>query len=713
MSNLTDGSNADALHTHALVGNATDAGMLDGIDSSQFLRSDTNDTYTNGTLTIGAGTVLDVDGQIRLDGALFMKYGGPDAQQSVFFHDGGDPAGEAFSWSEALDRFTLSNTLRIENGAHLQQTGAEMYINAAGPEASQLINFFNSGEPTGALIQWDDPNSRFYTSHGLYVNGVLRTQGGAVIGGSQVTVGSNGPDQDQLVAFYEDGGPQGEFLQWDDSDDLFHFSDDVRIGGTASVTGNSLSLGALGAETTQSLYFFNAGSGTGESIAWDDAQDRFEVSDELVVATTIRTGSVTAAPVGYSTIGSGTPLSADITATTDLFVAADLEVGSQLYFGATDYLAKYGSGRSIVSSGGLVATGHIAALGTRLFLDWDDSGNAWLEYESPSTQFFMSKGLDISGTMSADTKNFVQNHPTDKDLSIVYTSLEGPEASVFTRGSARLENGIARIKLDETFAWVAHPDLGLTTTLTPKGEWSSLYVESLTPEELVVRGTRDTAADAAFDYLVLGLRVGYEESPVIRPKRREALMPEGRGAARDHRLSPRPGAAHTSRAVPADVARGDRARGRGLFEGRGTAPCDRRQRPRHRDGSRRDGSSHGRFRGGAKRRRAGGFAEVRRRRRRSRGDDRRTASELRGFRGQPVRQLFRPNSGGLDSILPAAGEVKPGDVLTVDPAGGGVRRAENAQDAAVIGDRHRRRRHGRRREVDRLVHGRRHRHLQR
>src|SRR5262249_38794342 len=159
----------------------------------------------------------------------------------------------------------------------------------------------------GASIQWDDPNNRFYTSHGLYVNGVLRTQGGAVIGGNQVTVGSNGPDQDQLIAFYEDGSPRGEYLQWDDSDDLFHFSDDVRIGRNAIVPGNSLSLGALGAETTQSLYFFNNGSPTGESIAWDDAQDRFEVSDDLVVATTIRTGSLTAAPVGYSTIGGGTP----------------------------------------------------------------------------------------------------------------------------------------------------------------------------------------------------------------------------------------------------------------------------------------------------------------------------------------------------------------------------------------------------------------------
>ena len=67
--------------------------------------------------------MLDVNGQIRLDGSLFMDYDGPDGQQSVHFYDGGSPTGEALSWSEAQDRFTLSNTLRIENGFHLELTG--------------------------------------------------------------------------------------------------------------------------------------------------------------------------------------------------------------------------------------------------------------------------------------------------------------------------------------------------------------------------------------------------------------------------------------------------------------------------------------------------------------------------------------------------------------------------------------------------------------
>ncbi|MEZ4087433.1 MAG: hypothetical protein R3B71_03810 [Candidatus Gracilibacteria bacterium] len=52
-----------------VVAASTDADTLDGLDSLQFLRSDTSDNFTSGTLTTDAGTTLDVNGVADFSGA--------------------------------------------------------------------------------------------------------------------------------------------------------------------------------------------------------------------------------------------------------------------------------------------------------------------------------------------------------------------------------------------------------------------------------------------------------------------------------------------------------------------------------------------------------------------------------------------------------------------------------------------------------------------
>ncbi len=125
-----------------------------------------------------------------------------------------------------------------------------------------------------------------------------------------------------------------------------------------------------------------------------------------------------------------------------------------------------------------------------------------------------------SGTMS-----FVQNHPFEKDKVIVYAAPEGDEVATYTRGTARLIDGEARVQLGETFAWVTNPDIGLTAHLTPRGESSGLYVESLTTSELVVRETGGGKGDVTFDYIVHGLRIGFEEVAIVQEKKREEFIP--------------------------------------------------------------------------------------------------------------------------------------------------------------------------------------------
>ncbi len=121
--------------------------------------------------------------------------------------------------------------------------------------------------------------------------------------------------------------------------------------------------------------------------------------------------------------------------------------------------------------------------------------------------------------------SFVQNHPEDPSKAIVYAAPEGDEVAVYTRGSGRLVNGEARVKLGDTFRWVANPDIGLTAHLTPVGGWADLYIASRSTEELVVRSRDPRAADVEFDYIVYGLRIGFEEQSIVQPKQDDSKIP--------------------------------------------------------------------------------------------------------------------------------------------------------------------------------------------
>jgi hypothetical protein len=146
------------------------------------------------------------------------------------------------------------------------------------------------------------------------------------------------------------------------------------------------------------------------------------------------------------------------------------------------------------------------------FTDKDDGGWAWVAYYS----------YKIWGSGSAD---FVQNHPNDKNRVIVYAAPEGDEVATYTRGTARLVNGEARVMLGETFKWVTNPEIGLTAHLTPRADCKGLYVASLTTSEMVVKELQGGTSDATFDYLVYGLRIGFEEASVVQEKIREAYIP--------------------------------------------------------------------------------------------------------------------------------------------------------------------------------------------
>ena len=170
---------------------------------------------------------------------------------------------------------------------------------------------------------------------------------------------------------------------------------------------------------------------------------------------------------------------------------------------------------AMTTGGPLYANGDIFANGTMWADGFSSGGTADVSYINAESITAMN--LEVSGT-----KHFVQPHPTDPTREIVYTCLEGPEAGTYVRGSAEMVNGKAVITLPDNFGMVTSTK-GLTVQLTPRGTWLELYVTTATVAQVTVAEAQGRSGP--FDYLVQGMRLGYENQPVIRERRTTGAKP--------------------------------------------------------------------------------------------------------------------------------------------------------------------------------------------
>lgn len=138
-------------------------------------------------------------------------------------------------------------------------------------------------------------------------------------------------------------------------------------------------------------------------------------------------------------------------------------------------------------------------------------GSSWNIFGSLAN----SGAIYVHGDIYASgNKYFIQDHPTDPTKQIRYTALEGGESGTYARGSGQLVNGEARINLPEHFSLVTS-EQGITVQITPTANTAGLYVTSKGTEYVVVKEINNGTGNATFDYLVQGIRKGYENKPVI------------------------------------------------------------------------------------------------------------------------------------------------------------------------------------------------------
>jgi hypothetical protein len=124
----------------------------------------------------------------------------------------------------------------------------------------------------------------------------------------------------------------------------------------------------------------------------------------------------------------------------------------------------------------------------------------------------ISANLTVTGT-----KNFVVPHPHEAAKEIYYVALEGPEAGTYCRGNTNVTGPLTRVRLPDTFRLVTS-ERGITAQVTAVGRGRGLYVAKTNASELVVGCDDRAACPKSFNWLVNGVRKGYDDYAVVRDK---------------------------------------------------------------------------------------------------------------------------------------------------------------------------------------------------
>jgi hypothetical protein len=121
-------------------------------------------------------------------------------------------------------------------------------------------------------------------------------------------------------------------------------------------------------------------------------------------------------------------------------------------------------------------------------------------------------------TAYASVKSFREQHPTQPDKEIWYACIEGREAAIYVRGTAKLENGRATITFPEDFNLMALAE-GMTAMTTPNSMNSKgLAVFNKTTTGFEVGELSGGTGNYSFDWEVKAVRKGYENFKIVRDK---------------------------------------------------------------------------------------------------------------------------------------------------------------------------------------------------
>ena len=256
--NIFFGDGSGLTNVNASSSNAT---TLNGLDSTQFLRSDTNTTATGSITFTRASSGASVG-----DGSIFINPA-TAATNDVLF-------GVAVAGS---DRLTITADGDVTMSGELI-VGGDLLVTSGtlSGDGSGLTGVVVSASDATTLDSLDSLQflrsdiADTFTGPTLIVStgSLLRVNGELQLNGS-LLMDHDGPDGDQSIGFFDDSAIGDENFLWSELGDRFYFSDDVAIEGTLQVGSPT----PPDAEAYSQLG--NDGIGTPESGAMNDAADLY------------------------------------------------------------------------------------------------------------------------------------------------------------------------------------------------------------------------------------------------------------------------------------------------------------------------------------------------------------------------------------------------------------------------------------------------------
>ena len=160
------------------------------------------------------------------------------------------------------------NALAGGVGTQLNHTEVRA-LGSGGSDSDSYIYFWEGDSQTGAYLQWDNTNTRFKMSHGLYVTGQLRVNTDAYLNALQANA-------DVVLNFGNgDGGNSSLYLQ--NSDHTFHMSKSLFVSGSQlelSGAGFAVNTDHSNVDVNLSLGVFPSGFAT---LRWDTALSAFRI----------------------------------------------------------------------------------------------------------------------------------------------------------------------------------------------------------------------------------------------------------------------------------------------------------------------------------------------------------------------------------------------------------------------------------------------------
>ncbi len=224
---ITPDDGANTITISSIAGSNADT--LDGLDSLQFLRSDTNDSFTSGTLTFEVGTTL-----LLADGSTFtvnsanitlgnagtdlIVFGGTVNSDVIPTLNATYNLGSAgIRWDIGYFDEIVVNTLSAASSDLAGTISSDFSINTDNPDGEDAtLTFIRGTQTPNAVLRWDEANDRYrFESFPVYLDSQLIS--GVAAGTAPFVVSSN-TLVSNLNADLFDTLDSSQFLRSDTSD---------------------------------------------------------------------------------------------------------------------------------------------------------------------------------------------------------------------------------------------------------------------------------------------------------------------------------------------------------------------------------------------------------------------------------------------------------------------------------------------------------------